>query len=458
MFGKTNHIHFVGIGGIGMSGMAELLHKLGFIISGSDQNSSERTESLQTMGLHISEGHSGKNVNGADVVVYSSAVQRDNPEILAAENKQVPVIRRAEMLAELLKVKPTSIAIAGTHGKTTTCSMLGEILTTADFHPTMVIGGIVNKFQSNTISGSGDVIVVEADEFDRSFLTLRPTMGLITNLDLEHLDCYENLEDLQMAFTQFANAVPFYGKVGVCIDNHNAASIIPNIKRPVVTFGVHEDAEIQASNLQFENNHSTFTLSIHGEPRGELTVHVPGEHNVKNALGAAVLALELDTPFDKIQAGLDQYTGVRRRFDIKYTTDKNIMIVDDYAHHPSEVSATLKAAKTGWNNRIIAIFQPHLFTRTRDFYHDFAEAFLQADILIVTDIYEAREKPIPGITAQIISDEAERLGHKHVELIADQANIPTRLKEIVQANDMIITMGAGNIWRQCEGIYEAINN
>ena len=345
MFGKTNHIHFVGIGGIGMSGMAELLHKLGFIISGSDQNSSERTESLQTMGLHISEGHSGKNVNGADVVVYSSAVQRDNPEILAAENKQVPVIRRAEMLAELLKVKPTSIAIAGTHGKTTTCSMLGEILTTADFHPTMVIGGIVNKFQSNTISGSGDVIVVEADEFDRSFLTLQPTMGLITNLDLEHLDCYENLEDLQMAFTQFANAVPFYGKVGVCIDNHNAASIIPNIKRPVVTFGVHEDAEIQASNLQFDNNHSTFTLSIHGEPRGELTVHVPGEHNVKNALGAAVLALELDTPFDKIQAGLDQYTGVRRRFDIKYTTNSNIMIVDDYAHHPSEVSATLKAAK-----------------------------------------------------------------------------------------------------------------
>ena len=458
MFGKTNHIHFVGIGGIGMSGMAELLHKLGFIISGSDQNSSERTESLQTMGLHISEGHSGKNVNGADVVVYSSAVQRDNPEILAAENKQVPVIRRAEMLAELLKVKPTSIAIAGTHGKTTTCSMLGEILTTADFHPTMVIGGIVNKFQSNTISGSGNVIVVEADEFDRSFLTLQPTMGLITNLDLEHLDCYENLEDLQMAFTQFANAVPFYGKVGVCIDNHNAASIIPNIKRPVVTFGVHKDAEIQASNLQFENNHSTFTLSIHGEPRGELTVHVPGEHNVKNALGAAVLALELDTPFDKIQAGLDQYTGVRRRFDIKYTTDKNIMIVDDYAHHPSEVSATLKAAKTGWNNRIIAIFQPHLFTRTRDFYHDFAEAFLQADILIVTNIYEARENPLPGITAQIISDEAERLGHNHVEFIPEQTNIPARLKEIVQANDMIITMGAGNIWRQCEGIYEAINN
>jgi UDP-N-acetylmuramate--alanine ligase len=336
--------------------------------------------------------------------------------------------------------------------------MLGAILTSADFNPTMVIGGIVNKFQSNTISGCGDVIVVEADEFDRSFLTLQPTMGLITNLDLEHLDCYENLEDLQMAFTQFANAVPFYGKVGVCIDNDNAASIIANIKRPVVTFGIHKDAEIQASNLQFENNHSTFTLSVHGNRLGELTVHVPGEHNVANALGAAVLALELDTPFDKIQAGLDQYTGVRRRFDIKSTTDTNIMIVDDYAHHPSEVSATLKAAKTGWNKRVIAIFQPHLFTRTRDFYHDFAKAFLQADILIVTAIYQARENPIDGITAQIITDEAEQLGHKHVELIMDQANIPSRLKEIAQADDMIITMGAGNIWRQCEGIYEAIQN
>ena len=458
MFGKTNHIHFIGIGGIGMSGMAELLHKLGFSISGSDQNRSERTDNLKEIGLTISEGHSQSNVNGADVVVYSSAIKQDNPEILAAESKQVPVIRRAEMLAELLKVKPTSIAIAGTHGKTTTCSMLGEILTTAELNPTMVIGGIVNKFQSNTISGSGNVIVVEADEFDRSFLTLQPTMGLITNLDLEHLDCYEDLKDLQMAFTQFANAVPFYGTIGICIDNSNAAYIIPDIKRPVVTFGIHENAEIQAFDLHFEKNHSTFELSIHGEPQGKLTVHVPGEHNVKNALGAVVLALELDIPFDKIQSGLDQYTGVRRRFDIKYTTYNNIIIVDDYAHHPSEVSATLGAAKSGWDHRIIAIFQPHLFTRTRDFYKDFALAFQQSDILIVTDIYPAREEPLKGITAKIIADEAEKLGHGHIEFIANQNNIPARLKDISQPNDMIITMGAGNIWRQCEGIYEALNN
>ena len=458
MFGKTNHIHFIGIGGIGMSGMAELLHKLGFNISGSDQNHSERTDSLKQMGLSISKGHSPSNINGADVVVYSSAVQQDNPEILAAESNQVPVIRRAEMLAELLKVKQVSIAIAGTHGKTSTCSMLGEILTTADLNPTMVIGGIVNKFQSNTISGSGNIIVVEADEFDRSFLILQPTMGLITNLDLEHLDCYESLDDLQTAFTQFANAVPFYGRIGICINNCNAASIIPNIKRPVITFGVHEDAEIKASKLHFEDNHSRFELSVHGKTQGELMVHVPGEHNVKNALGAVVLALELDIPFDKIQLGLAQYTGVRRRFDIKHTTENNIMIVDDYAHHPTEVSATLLAAKSGWNRRVIAVFQPHLFTRTRDFYQDFAQAFLLSDILIVTDIYAAREEPIEGITSKIISDEAEKLGHDNIEFIKDQSKIPARLKDIVKPFDIIIIMGAGNIWRQCEGIHEAIKN
>ena len=441
-----------------MSGMAELLHKLGFNISGSDQNPSERTDSLRHLGLTISEGHSPSNVNGADVVVYSSAVQQNNPEILAAESKQVPVIRRAEMLAELLKVKPVSIAIAGTHGKTSTCSMLGEILTAAKLNPTMVIGGIVNKFQSNTISGNGNIIVVEADEFDRSFLTLQPTMGLITNLDLEHLDCYENLEDLQTAFTQFANAVPFYGRIGVCIDNINASSIIPNIKRPVVTFGVHAKADIKASRLHFEDNHSKFELSILGKTQGDLTAHVPGEHNVINALGAVCLALELDIPFEKIKLGLDQYTGVRRRFDIKYTSETNIMVVDDYAHHPSEVSATIRAAKSGWNRRVIAVFQPHLFTRTRDFYHDFAQAFQESDILIVTDIYAAREEPINGITAKIIADETKRLGHKNILFIEDQNDIPTQLKDIAQPDDIIITMGAGNIWRQCEGIYEAINN
>jgi UDP-N-acetylmuramate--alanine ligase len=457
MFGKTNHIHFVGIGGIGMSGMAELLHKLGFTISGSDQNMSERTESLSSLGITINQGHAGNHVNGADVVVYSSAVKKDNPEILQAGSKHIPVIRRAEMLAELLKVKPISIAIGGTHGKTSTCSMLGSILTAAETSPTLVIGGIVNKFQSNTISGDGDIIVVEADEFDRSFLTLQPTMGLITNLDLEHLDCYENLEDLKTAFTQFANAVPFYGNVAVCIDNPNAAAIIHRIKRPVITFGLHPDAELVASQLKHDRNSTTFTIQKWDRVLGQITIHVPGEHNVKNALGAAAIALELDIPFEKIQEGLNQYSGVRRRFEVKHELKNGIMIVDDYAHHPEEVNATLSAARSGWDHRILAVFQPHLYSRTRDFYQDFAAAFQQSDILIVTDIYAAREEAIEGISAETISREAEKLGHKQVHYVKDQQDLPLILKEIVQPNDMILTLGAGNIWRQCERIYEALS-
>ena len=458
MFGKTNHIHFIGIGGIGMSGIAELLHKLGFNISGSDLKRSERTDNLQKLGINISEGHRNTNINGADVVVYSSAVKNNNPEMDAAVDKRIPTIRRAEMLAELLKVKTTSIAIAGTHGKTTTCSMLGSILTEAETNPTLVIGGIVNKFQSNTISGSGDIIVVEADEFDRSFLTLQPTMGLITNLDLEHLDCYENIKDLQNAFTQFANAVPFYGKVGVCIDHTNAAAIIPHINRSVVTFGLHKEAEVQGLNLRYNQNHTVFDVMAENQSLGEFNIQVPGEHNVSNALGALTLALQLDIPIEKVQKGLDQYNGVRRRFDIKYTTENGIIIVDDYAHHPSEVASTIKAAKSGWNRRIISVFQPHLFTRTRDFYQEFAKVFQESDILIVTDIYQAREMPIPGITAEIISTAAIKMGHKHVEFIPDQTRIAARLPEIAESNDIIVTMGAGNIWRQCERIYEALSH
>ena len=458
MFGKTNHIHFIGIGGIGMSGIAELLHKLGFNISGSDLKRSERTDNLQKLGINISEGHRNTNINGADVVVYSSAVKNNNPEMDAAVDKRIPTIRRAEMLAELLKVKTTSIAIAGTHGKTTTCSMLGSILTEAETNPTLVIGGIVNKFQSNTISGSGDIIVVEADEFDRSFLTLQPTMGLITNLDLEHLDCYENIKDLQNAFTQFANAVPFYGKVGVCIDHTNAAAIIPHINRSVVTFGLHKEAEVQGLNLRYNQNHTVFDVMAENQSLGEFNIQVPGEHNVSNALGALTLALQLDIPIEKVQKGLDQYNGVRRRFDIKYTTENGIIIVDDYAHHPSEVASTIKAAKSGWNRRIISVFQPHLFTRTRDFYQEFAKAFQESDVLIVTDIYQAREMPIPGITAEIISTAAIKMGHKHVEFIPDQTRIAARLPEIAESNDIIVTMGAGNIWRQCERIYEALSH
>ena len=456
MFGETKHIHFVGIGGIGMSGIAELLYKLGFKISGSDQIESDRTNSLNKIGIKIIIGHNKNNIHESDVVVYSSAINISNPEIQGAIKLNIPVIRRAEMLAELIKLKKISIAIAGTHGKTTTASMLGSILTASSSEPTMVIGGIVNKFQSNSISGKGNIIVVEADEFDRSFLTLQPTIGVITNLDLEHLDCYNNLEDLKGAFTQFANAVPFYGKIALGTDNKNAASIVKNINRPVISFGLNKNANIRATDLFFSKNKSSFTLIDNNKKIGKLNINVPGKHNIKNALAAITIAFQLDISFQNIKDGLNQYSGVRRRFDIKYHTSNQIMIVDDYAHHPAEVLATLNAAKNGWKKRLIAVFQPHLFSRTRDFYEEFAKAFLKADILILTDIFEAREKPIKGITSEIIYNESIKLGHDNVELIRNQFDIPKRLKDISQTNDIIITMGAGNIWRQCKNIYKAL--
>jgi len=457
MFGKTKHIHFIGIGGIGMSGMAELLYKLGFTITGSDQNNSERTDQLKALGLKIKLGHSSSNINNADVIVYSSAVPLNNPEIKSAIIKNIPVIRRAEMLAELLKVKPISIAISGTHGKTTTCSMLGEILTTAKLDPTLVIGGIVNKFKSNTISGDGDLIVVEADEFDRSFLTLKPTMSIINNLDLEHLDCYKNLEDLQNTFIQFANSVPFYGRVGICIDNLNLKKIKSKIKRPIITFGMSKDANVRAANLNFSDKISKFDLLVNNKKMDKITIQLPGRHNIRNALAAITMALELDIPYKCIKDGLMQYSGVRRRFEIKYKTKNNIIIIDDYAHHPAEVLATINAAKSGWKNDIIAVFQPHLFSRTRDFYKEFASAFLGCNKLIITDIYAAREKQIKGINAKMIIDEAKISGHNHAEYIPDQEKIASRLKQIAKSNDIIITMGAGNIWRQCENIYNTLN-
>jgi len=457
MFRKTGHIHFIGIGGIGMSGMAELLQKLGFQISGSDSALSEKTTRLLELGIQVYEGHEGSNVLDSDVVVYSSAVPKDNPEIVEAIKQNIPVIRRAEMLGELLKVKSTSVAIAGTHGKTSTSSILGAILTESNLDPTLVIGGIVNKFQTNAISGDGDIIVVEADEFDRSFLTLQPTMCVVTNLDLEHLDCYENLDDLSNTFAQFCNATPFYGIVSLCIDSENVTKIIPLIKRPIVTFGFSPDADYQAINVNYDSAASEFDVIAFGENLGQVKLNLPGKHNIQNTLGAITMALELDVPFVKIQNGVTSYTGVRRRFEIKHITKNDILIIDDYAHHPTEVSATLQAANSGWNRRVISIFQPHLYSRTRDFHWEFAKAFLDTDILIITDIYPAREFPMKGITSQLVIDDIKSLGHENVHFVADVNDIPSLIKSIAKDSDMIITMGAGHIWRQCEPMAQVLD-
>lgn len=457
MFGKTRHIHFVGIGGIGMSGMAELLNNLSFVVSGSDLAASDRTKHLKSIGIDINIGHSSNQVLNSDVVVFSSAVNQHNPEIVTASENNIPVIRRAELLGELLKVKSTSIAVSGTHGKTSTSSMLGCILSESNLNPTLVIGGIVNEFGSNSMYGDGDIIVVEADEFDRSFLSLQPTMALITNLDLEHLDCYENMEDLQNCFAQFANSVPFYGKVALNIDNENTRQLISLIKRPIMTFGFSSDAEIQADNTNYETIQAEFDLIVDNDMIIKIQLNVPGKHNISNALGAIALAWELGISPESIQSGLSRYSGVWRRFEIKHKLENGTILIDDYAHHPSEVEAALDAVKLGWDNRVVAIFQPHLYTRTRDFHQEFAKAFMNADVVIITELYPARETPIEGISGKLITEDLKKLGHHQVIFVPEKENIPKTVEELINPGDVVITMGAGDIWRQVDNIYNVLN-
>jgi UDP-N-acetylmuramate--alanine ligase len=444
MFGRIKKIHFIGLGGIGISGMAELLHTLGFKITGSDLYHSEITDNLETAGIRFFEGHHPDNINDCDMVVYSSAVKPDNPEITAAHNRNIPVIRRAEMLGELLKVAETSIAVSGTHGKTTTSSMIGTMLTSAHRDPTMVIGGIVRSLGTNIRRGQGEIIVVEADEFDRSFLSLRPTVAVITNIDLEHLDCYRNLDELNQAFSLFANAVPFYGRVIACLDDSNVQALLPQLQRPVTTYGLAPQADVRARKATFSEIDTKFELITPGNEPQQVSLQVPGEHNVKNALAAVAVGLEMEVPLPEIIEGLANFTGVSRRFEITETIN-DVLFVDDYAHHPSEVAAAIQAARHGWDRRIVVIFQPHLFTRTRDFHEDFARSFLASDLLVVTDIYPAREDPIDGITGELIASDSKRFGHKRVTYIQDINDVPEIVAGLIQAGDIVITMGAGNI-------------
>lgn len=448
-FRKIDNVYFVGIGGIGMSGIAELLLNLGFKVSGSDMNENDNVVRLKSLGVDVKIGHDPANLTNADVLVYSSAVPLENPEIIKARQKGIPVIRRAEMLGELINVKETSIAVGGTHGKTTTSSMIGALLSHAKMDPTLVVGGLVQNLDTNSKLGSGDIIVVEADEFDRSFLAMKPTIGIITNIELEHTDCYEGLADLQNAFIQFCQSVPFYGEVIVCADSPAVQEILPKIERPMTTYGRSRDAAYRAENLRFHENSSTYTVFRAEENMGDIQLNVPGEHNVLNSLAAVVLGLEMGLSFNTIQGGIASYQGVRRRFDIK-GVHQDVMIVDDYAHHPTEVEATLKAAKAGWDRRIVAVFQPHLFTRTQAFFREFATALQIADIVVITDIYPAREKAIPGITAKLVFDECYKKMNNNCFFVPDLDDLQTKLDEVVQPNDMIITLGAGSIWRYSE--------
>ncbi len=445
-FANIHRIHFVGIGGIGMSGIAEILINQGFAVSGSDLHLSEVTQRLSDLGAVIYEGHAGEHVRGADVLVYSSAVTPENPEILEAAERKIPAIRRAEMLAEVMRLH-YGIAVAGTHGKTTTTSMLGLVLMQGGLDPTIIVGGKLHAFGgTNARLGKGDFMVVEADEFDRSFLQLNPAISILTTLEEEHLDIYANLDDLKQAFTEFANKVPFYGFVTLCLDEPALQEILPRIQRKVITYGLSSQSDVQAVDVEQKQNMASFTVLRRGEELGRICLGVPGEHNVRNALGAAVVSLELGIPFARIKEALDSFTGVFRRFEVKADT-AGVMVVDDYAHHPTEVKETLRGIKAGWRRRVVCVFQPHTYTRTRDFHRDFGRAFMNADVLIVTDVYPAREYPIQGITGELIADAAKSFGHKDVRYVADKTRLPEVLRELVREGDIVITMGAGDIYK-----------
>jgi len=448
MLGRTKRIHFVGIGGIGMSGIAEFLHNQGFEITGSDLQSTEITEHLSQKGITINKGHDPELINNADVVVKSSAVSDDNPEVAVALAKKVPVIRRAEMLAELMRMS-YGIAIAGTHGKTTTTSMVGLILKEAAFDPTVIVGGKVKNFGSSNVMGSGKYIVVEADEFDRSFLSLTPIIAGITNIEADHLDCYENLEDIKNAFTQYANSVPFFGCIVACIDDIGVQSVMPLLNKRIISYGFSNQADVRADNIQMQDFVSEFDIYYRSQNLGRVQLHLPGQHNIQNALQAIAIALELDISFNVINKAISCFSGVYRRFEFKGKIG-DILLYDDYAHHPTEIIATLKGIKESSDRRIVAVFQPHLYSRTRDFSDDFGRSFFYSDVLIITPIYPAREQAIPGITGELLVNAAIKAGHKNATYISENDEIVPRLQELISDNDLVITIGAGDIYKYGE--------
>jgi len=444
MLGRTKRIHFVGIGGIGMSSIAELLHNQGLTISGSDMKKSEITQHLEDVGIEIMEGHAPENIGQVDVVVRSSAVKDDNIEILTAKQLRIPVIRRAEMLAEITRMS-FSIGIAGTHGKTTTTSMVGIMLEKAKLEPTIIVGGKVKNFGSNNLMGSGKYIVVEADEYDHSFLTLTPIIAGITNIDADHLDCYRNLDDIKSAFITYAEKVPFFGSVIACLDDKGVQSVLPKITKNVVTYGFSKQADVRAENIEMIDFTSSYDLIYKNYKMGRITLQVTGKHNILNSLLACSVGLELDISFTAIQEGLYEYKGVYRRFENKGTY-QGISFFDDYAHHPTEIMATLDGFRDSTNRRIVVLFQPHLYSRTRDFAKDFGRAFFSCDKLLIAPIYPARELPIPGVTGELIAEAAKHSGHKNVTYIDNEDEIVERVIETLEEGDIFITMGAGRVY------------
>ena len=442
-----------------MSGIAEILIDQGFKVSGSDRALSEVTERLQKLGASIFEGHRVENIaQDVDTVVYSSAVQPDNPEILEAQKRNIPIVRRAEMLAEVMRLK-YGIGIAGTHGKTTTTSMTSLVLMEGGLDPTVIVGGKLSGLGgTNARLGRGEFIVVEADEYDRSFLSITPTIAVLTTLETDHLDCYRDLDDIKSAFIQFASKVPFYGFIVLCLDEPALLDIMPHLsKKKIVTYGLNPQADVQAVDIRHKDDSTTYTLVRRNQELGTIMLQVPGIHNVQNSLGAITVALELGVPYKKIKAGIEKFAGVYRRWEKKGEVN-DIALYDDYAHHPTECRATLSGVKSGWRRRVVCVFQPHLYSRTRDFYEDFGKSFLLSDVLVVTDVYPAREEPIQGVNGELIVNAAKQFGHKDVHYVPDKKKVPAFLKSIVKSGDIVITMGAGDIWKYGEEFLNQIKN
>jgi UDP-N-acetylmuramate--alanine ligase len=456
VYGRIKAIHFVGIGGIGMSGIAELLLNQGYRVTGSDLRETETTRRLAELGGKIAIGHAEGNVADADVVVTSTAVKEDNPEVVAAHQRHVAVIPRAEMLAELMRMK-FGIAVAGTHGKTTTTSMMSVVLHHAGIDPTAVIGGRLDVFGSNAKLGRGKFLVAEADESDGSFMHLSPTIAVVTNIDADHLDYYSGIDEIKGIFVDFINKVPFYGRAVLCLEDRNIQDILPQVKKRFTTYGFSSQADLYATDIQHRQRRTSFTAFYQGEELGRISFKLPGRHNVLNALAVIAVAHELEIPFQTICGGFRNFDGLQRRFQLRDEVE-GVMLIDDYGHHPVEIRATLGAAKSGWSRPVLAVFQPHRYSRTAALFDDFLTAFYQADRLIVTDVYAAGEESIPGATGEALARGILKHGHKAVSYCPTLEEAARQVADGVVPGDMVITLGAGDVHRVCGLVAEELRS
>ena len=446
---RIKQVHFVGIGGSGMSGIAEVLANIGYEVTGSDLSQNAMTDRLASLGAKIFIGHAALNIDGANVVVVSSAVSDENPEVIAAKEQNIPVVPRAEMLAEIMRFS-NGIAVAGTHGKTTTTSLVTSLLAEGGLDPTFVIGGRLNSTASNSRLGTGEFLVAEADESDASFLLLQPMISVVTNIDADHLTTYDNdFEKLKDTFVEFLHHLPFYGIAVLCVDDDNVCDILPEITRTIVSYGIHYDADIRAKNVRYAGTQSFFTVERKGKPSLDVTLNMPGEHNIQNALAAIAIATELDISDEAILSGLDKFQGVGRRFqcygDIK-VNQGTVILVDDYGHHPTEMQATMRAVRSAWpERRMVVLFQPHRFTRTRDLFEDFSQVLSEPDVLVLMDVYAATEESIAGADGRSLARSIRNRGQVDPIFVPDQEDIVTALQNQLKDGDVLLTLGAGSV-------------